>query len=84
MPCRRRFFPTPLASLVESVGIPDGHSGCGALDLAGLAGDLGFADQSHMGREVRRLTGLSPARLNGLIATHEAFWFYRLLDESLG
>lgn len=57
---------------------------CGVLELAGLAGDLGFADQSHMGREVRRLTGLSPAKLNGLIATHEAFWFYRLLEESLG
>ncbi|CAO3379236.1 helix-turn-helix domain-containing protein [Azospirillum argentinense] len=56
----------------------------GELNLAGLAGELGFADQSHMGREVRRLTGLSPGRLNGLIATHEAFWFYRLLDESFG
>lgn len=56
----------------------------GGLDLVGLAGDLGFADQSHMGREVRRLTGLSPGRLNGLMATHEAFWFYRLLDESFG
>ncbi|MDQ2103603.1 helix-turn-helix domain-containing protein [Azospirillum isscasi] len=56
----------------------------GAIDLAGLASELGFADQSHMGREVRRLTGLPPGRLNGLMATHEAFWFYRLLDESFG
>lgn len=63
--------------------MPQNREG-GALDLAGLAGDLGFADQSHMGREVRRLTGLSPGKLNGLLASHEAFWFRRLLDESFG
>ena len=50
------------------------------LDLAGLAHDAGFADQSHMGREIRRVTGLSPARLNSLMQRDEAFWFYRLID----
>lgn len=49
--------------------------------LADLAIDAGFADQSHMGRAVRRSTGFSPARLNQLIQTHEAFWCYRLLGE---
>lgn len=50
-------------------------------DLAALAADHGFADQSHMGREVRRVTGISPARLNSLIRTEEAFWCYRLFGE---
>jgi hypothetical protein len=48
---------------------------------AGLASDAGYADQSHMGRAVRRATGFSPAKLNTLIATQEAFWCYRLLGE---
>jgi len=43
--------------------------------------DAGFADQSHMGREVRRVTGLAPGRLDDLIASDEAFWFYRLIGE---
>lgn len=51
-----------------------------SLDLAGLAGGAGFADQSHMSREVRRVTGLSPARLDKLMAHDEAFWFYRLIQ----
>lgn len=49
--------------------------------LAALAADAGYADQSHMGRAVRRATGFSPARLNRLIETHESFWCYRLLGE---
>ncbi len=54
------------------------------LDLAGLADDAGFADQSHMGRDIRRVTGLSPGRLDERVAKDEAFWFYRLIGESLG
>ncbi|MBP2296926.1 AraC family transcriptional regulator [Azospirillum rugosum] len=54
------------------------------LDLAGLAGDAGFADQSHMGRDIRRVTGLPPGRLDERVARDEAFWFYRLIGESLG
>lgn len=49
--------------------------------LAQLALDAGYSDQSHMGRAVRRATGYSPARLNHLIETEEAFWCYRLLGE---
>ncbi|WZB63437.1 helix-turn-helix domain-containing protein [Achromobacter xylosoxidans] len=57
------------------------HRRDGGIDWAGLAGAAGFADQSHLGREVRRVTGLSPARLEARIAQDEAFWFYRLLGE---
>ena len=48
---------------------------------AALAQDAGYADQSHMGRAVRRATGFSPARLNRLIESHPSFWCYRLLGE---
>lgn len=49
--------------------------------LAEIALTAGYADQSHMGRAVRRATGFSPARLNCAIQTEEAFWCYRLLGE---
>ena len=51
--------------------------------LAEIAADAGYADQSHMGREVRRITGVSPARINGLIRTDKRYWFYRLLGKRL-
>lgn len=35
----------------------------GRTSLAGVAADLGYADQSHLGRECRRLSGSSPAAL---------------------
>jgi AraC-like DNA-binding protein len=54
-----------------------------APDLASVAAEAGFADQSHLGREVRRVTGLPPGRLGELMRKHEAFWFYRLLSERL-
>jgi AraC-like DNA-binding protein len=53
----------------------------GKLDYARIAVEAGFADQSHMGREVRRRTGFSPAQINRLIDTDERFWLYRLLGE---
>jgi AraC-like DNA-binding protein len=37
----------------------------GADGTAGLAIDAGYADQAHLGRECRRLTGLTPGRLLG-------------------
>ena len=46
-----------------------------------LAADAGFADQSHMGRALKRATGFSPVSLNKKIATEEPFWCYRLLGE---
>jgi hypothetical protein len=53
----------------------------GASQPAVTAVEAGFADQSHMGREVLRATGFSPVRLNRMIETSEAFWCYRLLGE---
>lgn len=50
-------------------------------DLAQFAVETGFADQSHMGRHVRRVTGLSPSRLGAMIHSHEPLWCYRLLGE---
>lgn len=49
------------------------------LNFAAVAIESGFSDQSHLGREVRRVTGLSPAKLNELVEHSEAFWLYRLL-----
>ena len=48
---------------------------------ADLAVEAGFADQSHMGRSLKRATGFSPVDLNRRIATEESFWCYRLLGE---
>ncbi len=53
-------------------------------DLAAVAAGAGYAVQSHLGREVRRVTGWSPGRLGELMKTEEPFWFYRLLGEHLG
>lgn len=49
--------------------------------LADIAYSAGYADQSHMGRALRRATGFTPAQLNQAIAQDEAFWCYRLLGE---
>lgn len=56
----------------------------GVPNLATIAADAGFADQSHMGREIRRITGLSPARFGEHLAHDEAFWYYRLIAGELG
>lgn len=54
-----------------------------APNLAAIAADAGFADQSHMGREIRRVTGLSPASFGDRLADDEAFWYYRLIAGEL-
>lgn len=53
------------------------------LDLADLAAAAGYADQSHLGREVRRVTGLPPGRLQALMRSEEPFWIYRLMERHL-
>lgn len=53
-------------------------------NLAAIAADAGFADQSHMGREVRRITGHSPARFSERLVRDEAFWYYRLIGDAFG
>ena len=49
--------------------------------LSAIALEAGYADQSHMGRAVRRATGFSPVQLNRFIESEESFWFYRLAGE---
>ncbi|MEU5087792.1 AraC family transcriptional regulator [Streptomyces sp. NPDC021356] len=41
----------------------------GERDLAGLARELGYTDQSHMTRAVRRAAGLPPGRLRALLTS---------------
>lgn len=48
------------------------------LSWGSLAADAGYADQAHLCREIRRLTGLSPKSLLSRIENDEAFWIYRL------
>jgi hypothetical protein len=49
--------------------------------FADLAAAMGYADQSHLGRDVKRVTGHSPAKIAELIQSDERFWFYRLMSE---
>lgn len=47
-------------------------------DWAAIAVDSGYADQSHLCREVRRVAGLSPTELKRAIEEDESFWSYRI------
>jgi len=56
----------------------------GPLNFAAIAVDNGYADQSHLTRVTRRLTGFAPAELNRRIHTEEPFWAYRVwMEQSL-
>ena len=68
------------AAFIRSIEAHDGN----APNLASIAADAGFADQSHMGREILRVTGISPARFSERLANDEAFWYYRLIAGELG
>ncbi len=48
------------------------------MNWANAATEAGYADQSHMGRVAKRLTGFSPETLRQKMASEEAFWLYRL------
>jgi AraC-like DNA-binding protein len=50
----------------------------GRVKWADVAADAGYADQSHLCREARRVTGLSPQQLLERIQSDESFWIYRL------
>lgn len=45
---------------------------------AGIAQDEGFADQAHLARMVRRITGFAPGEFVQRFAEDESFWVYRL------
>lgn len=47
-------------------------------DWAALAQQEGFADQAHLSREVRRITGFSPTLFADRFVADESFWLYRL------
>lgn len=47
------------------------------LKWSDIAADSGFADQAHLCREFRRVTGLRPGDLKKCI-THESYWLYQV------
>ncbi|WP_299793741.1 AraC family transcriptional regulator [Ramlibacter sp.] len=47
-------------------------------DWAGIAVDEGFADQSHLVRAAKRITGFSPTAFAERYIADESFWLYRL------
>ncbi|CAB3749309.1 AraC family transcriptional regulator [Burkholderia sp. MSh2] len=49
-----------------------------AVNWASLALDEGFADQAHLSREVKRITGFSPSEFTQRFIEDESFWMYRL------
>lgn len=52
--------------------------GDGPVRWTDVAADAGYADQSHLCRETRRVTGFPPDELRRRIADDESFWIYRL------
>lgn len=50
----------------------------GRVKWAEVAHDAGYADQAHLCREARRITGASPQRLLELVERDECYWVYRL------
>ena len=46
--------------------------------LGYIAADNGYADQSHMTREAKAITGLSPTELKHALEQHESYWIYRI------
>lgn len=49
------------------------------MSLTAVAAAAGYSDQSHLGREVKRVTGFSPKQFGDRLQNDEAFWMYRLL-----
>lgn len=48
------------------------------LDWASLAADQNFADQAHLSRATKRITGFSPVEFTRRFIEDESFWLYRL------
>jgi AraC-like DNA-binding protein len=69
-------------SIVRTEGLffaaRDRHDAGRPFDWATMALDEGFADQAHMTRAVRRITGFTPAEFARRFAEDESFWMYRL------
>lgn len=58
-----------------AVAAAEGQPG---FNWADIAAGSDYADQSHLCRETRRLTGFSPAELRSRMQREESFWAYRL------
>ena len=69
-------------SIVRTEGLffaaRDRHDAGQPFDWATMALDEGFADQAHMTRAVRRITGFTPTEFARRFAEDESFWMYRL------
>jgi AraC-like DNA-binding protein len=65
------------AELAFFTGMAEAARG-GGPNWAELADATGYADQSHLCREIRRVTGFSPEELYRRIQEDEGFWSYRL------
>lgn len=69
-------------SLVKTEGLffaaRDRHEAGQPLDWAALAQDEGFADQAHMSRVAKRITGFAPTEFAQRFIEDESFWMYRL------
>lgn len=50
----------------------------GAVNWSDVANNTGYADQSHLCRQTRRITGFPPEELRRRIFADETFWAYRL------
>lgn len=50
----------------------------GAVDWSEVANNTGYADQSHLCRQTRAVTGFPPEELRRRIFADETFWVYRL------
>lgn len=69
-------------SLVRTEGLffaaRDRHESGQHFDWAGLAHEQGFADQAHMNRMAKRITGFAPGEFAQRFIEDESFWVYRL------
>ena len=50
----------------------------GKITWANVAADGGYADQAHLSREAREMTGLSPTELARAGKDDESYWIYRI------
>lgn len=69
-------------SLVKTEGLffaaRDRYESGQSFDWAALAQDEGFADQAHLSRAAKRITGFSPSEFAQRFIEDESFWLYRL------
>jgi AraC-like DNA-binding protein len=56
--------------------------GDGLRSLADAAASDGFADQAHLSRQAKRITGFTPQQMRHRFFEDEAFWLYRLWEEA--